>query len=529
MVRSLAARRRTTAVVAALGLGGSTPTLGLLSLSGALKVGVATSGTITGATPGSTIVGNIPGITINSAARTYAGTPLSPVAAVANALVETLAGATGSPRSSPLMVNGNTPALAGPNDIMVSLGDSLNASESVINGQALRPIGHYVLSKIGLRGQFPIGAKEANAGDTMFYDGTQATNTALQSKFDAVLALNPVVIWNPTIGINDPTKAVGTLANLKGAANDMFTKAQAKTSVKSVVWGTIPPRWANGLAGFAEPGAVALNSTQLQIVADYNAWLMNEAPGIYDKLIPVNNDLAGLVSTDTAGGTHWLDTGSRKVSPLHSAALRSVFTTTSGQMYNDASNLLPNKTLTGTTGTKLLTGAADIAGSIPTSWSASATWTAGEVTAVVTVMVLGADFVTPTGMVIPAGTPYFNVVFSGTTTGAGKQFWFTANLARTGAIGFLYRTKATVRVNGTPTNVGALFTYSDASRAVNFGNGFAGPLSGGVTMEIATYNVAGFVGAQTQAPMLMGVKFPLAGAVAASIDFFPDSIVYEAA
>lgn len=78
--------------------------LGTLTLSGVLEVGTETSGTILGATPGSDIVDNIPGITINSADRTYAGTPTGSAGNIPNGLVETLDGAIGSPKSSAVTV-----------------------------------------------------------------------------------------------------------------------------------------------------------------------------------------------------------------------------------------------------------------------------------------------------------------------------------------------------------------------------------------------------------------------------------------
>jgi hypothetical protein len=78
-------------------------TLGALTLSGTLQNGVSTSGTIIGATLGSTITCNIPGITVNSAARTYSGTPYT-TGTTANGLVETLAGATNNNNPSPFTV-----------------------------------------------------------------------------------------------------------------------------------------------------------------------------------------------------------------------------------------------------------------------------------------------------------------------------------------------------------------------------------------------------------------------------------------
>jgi hypothetical protein len=80
--------------------GGGTITLNTLTMSGTLENGTATSGTIIGATATSTIVCNIPGITVDSAARTYSGTPTA-MATYANGLVETLAGAINNNNPSP--------------------------------------------------------------------------------------------------------------------------------------------------------------------------------------------------------------------------------------------------------------------------------------------------------------------------------------------------------------------------------------------------------------------------------------------
>lgn len=79
------------------------PTLSALTLSAsAATVGTPATININGATAGSTITGTPPdGMTLNSAARTITGTPT--IAGTYNfALVETLAGATGSPKSTNL-------------------------------------------------------------------------------------------------------------------------------------------------------------------------------------------------------------------------------------------------------------------------------------------------------------------------------------------------------------------------------------------------------------------------------------------
>jgi lysophospholipase L1-like esterase len=79
-------------------------TLNTLTLSGTLKNGTASSGTINGATSGSSIVSNVTGLTVDSTARTYSFDGTAAAATIANGLVETLAGATGSPKSSPITV-----------------------------------------------------------------------------------------------------------------------------------------------------------------------------------------------------------------------------------------------------------------------------------------------------------------------------------------------------------------------------------------------------------------------------------------
>ncbi|WP_404711491.1 hypothetical protein [Sphingomonas sp. MMS24-J13] len=75
-----------------------------LVLSGGLKHGTASNGMISGATASSGIVSNVAGLTVNSAARTYAFDGTAAAGTTANGLVETLAGATGSPRPTPVTV-----------------------------------------------------------------------------------------------------------------------------------------------------------------------------------------------------------------------------------------------------------------------------------------------------------------------------------------------------------------------------------------------------------------------------------------
>lgn len=80
------------------------PALKTLSLSGALTNGTASTGNIIGTAFGSTIASNVAGLTVNSAARTYAWDGTGAVATTASGLVETLAGAPGSPKPSSVTV-----------------------------------------------------------------------------------------------------------------------------------------------------------------------------------------------------------------------------------------------------------------------------------------------------------------------------------------------------------------------------------------------------------------------------------------
>jgi len=86
------------------GASGSAPTLGTLTLSGTLTNGTPSSGSILGATSGSTIVSNITGLSVNSGARTYTWDGSGSASTYANGLVETLAGATGSPKNNSVTV-----------------------------------------------------------------------------------------------------------------------------------------------------------------------------------------------------------------------------------------------------------------------------------------------------------------------------------------------------------------------------------------------------------------------------------------
>ena len=80
------------------------PTLGTLTLSGTLKVATPTSGTIIGATPSSLIFSNQEGLTVDGNARTYVWDGTGTAGTNPAGLTEILAGATNTPKNSPLTV-----------------------------------------------------------------------------------------------------------------------------------------------------------------------------------------------------------------------------------------------------------------------------------------------------------------------------------------------------------------------------------------------------------------------------------------
>lgn len=79
-------------------------TLGELTLSGTLTVGVPSSGTVRGATGGSTVSESIVGLTVDSAERTYAWDGTGGVGTFPGGMVETHPNATNSGRASPVTI-----------------------------------------------------------------------------------------------------------------------------------------------------------------------------------------------------------------------------------------------------------------------------------------------------------------------------------------------------------------------------------------------------------------------------------------
>lgn len=80
------------------GGGGGTVTLQTLTPSTGFQIGTAVTGTLAGKATGSIIASNIPGVIVTGSS--YSGTPTGSAATIANAFVETLGSAIGSPKST---------------------------------------------------------------------------------------------------------------------------------------------------------------------------------------------------------------------------------------------------------------------------------------------------------------------------------------------------------------------------------------------------------------------------------------------
>ena len=144
------------------------PTLGTVTLSGSLQIGTATSGNLLGTTALSSVASNIPGIAFNSGARTYSGTPTGSAQTIANGIVETLAGAVGSPKSSPITVAAAVGTLS-------ALG--LSSSSFTVGTPASGTItGATAGSTIAATG-LPTGLTVNGAARTFAYDGTGSAGT----------------------------------------------------------------------------------------------------------------------------------------------------------------------------------------------------------------------------------------------------------------------------------------------------------------------------------------------------------------
>lgn len=101
--------------------GAAVPVLGTLTLSGTLTNGTTSSGTINGATTASTITSNVTGLSVNSGARTYSWDGTGAAGTTANGLVETLAGATGSPKNNSVTVGAAATAVPATGNLVFTL------------------------------------------------------------------------------------------------------------------------------------------------------------------------------------------------------------------------------------------------------------------------------------------------------------------------------------------------------------------------------------------------------------------------
>ncbi|SEN50952.1 GDSL-like Lipase/Acylhydrolase family protein [Sphingomonas gellani] len=189
------------------------PALSDLVLSGALVAGVASSGTILNATPGSAIASNLSGLAVNSAARTYTYNGSGSPGTTAAALTETLAGATYSPRSNAVtIVAGAVPAFTSNPSISPGSG-SADATFTGIDGAMNN--GGSILGRRWLLNGTAIGTGTTivpGAAGALVLENTGTGNVVATSASATVSAAAPTPTPTPSLAINGaPSSAtVGT-------------------------------------------------------------------------------------------------------------------------------------------------------------------------------------------------------------------------------------------------------------------------------------------------------------------------------
>lgn len=215
---------------------GATVTLGALTLSGSLQIGTAASGTINGATVGSTITGNIPGITVNSGARTYSGTPTGSAATIANGLVETLAGATNTPRPSSVTVAAagvvatTAPSIAG----TPANGQTLTATPGVWTGSPTI-VGGWYRDGTAIGNSTLTYVYSSAADDGRYITYKETANGTIASVSNALIAGQNALYYSTSFAGADGTELIGYdgwadssgshTGVLKLSGNDLFQYA----------------------------------------------------------------------------------------------------------------------------------------------------------------------------------------------------------------------------------------------------------------------------------------------------------------
>ncbi len=230
---------------------------GLTLPAGAITAGSAVTLAIGGATPGSTITGSIPpGLTLDSAARTIAGTATA-AGDHQVVLVETLAGASNSPRSTGLTIT----VTAQPT---ISLSASIAQAEGTGGSRAYT----YTVTRSATAGAvsvawtFSPGTTGADdfvggypaGGGVMLADGVASGQFTVTVASDAVAEANEgftvAIVPPPGYGGGSAVSAGGTILNddvaaltgfaANGAANTAFRAAVARvragTGRGRIVW-----------------------------------------------------------------------------------------------------------------------------------------------------------------------------------------------------------------------------------------------------------------------------------------------------
>jgi len=190
------------------------PALGDLVLSGALVVGVASSGTILNATAGSAIASTVSGLTVNSAARTYTYNGSGAAGSTNNGLTETLAGATFSPRGNVVtIVSSAVPAFTS-NPSISPQGGNVGGTFSGIDGAMSN--GGSILSRRWLLNGTSIGSGTTvvpNSAGSLTFENTGTGNVIATSTAVTVAAVSPTLALSPTSPSVASNAAAGTLVS----------------------------------------------------------------------------------------------------------------------------------------------------------------------------------------------------------------------------------------------------------------------------------------------------------------------------
>lgn len=237
-----------------LNVAAAVQSLNALDIDGTLQIGVLSTVHIVGFTTGSTIASNIPGMgqpTFAAGVWTMTGTPTGSAASIPNALVETLAGYSNSPRSSAVTVNAasivlGTLTLDQPlqignattgNIIGATSGSTITKSAS-ITGLTVNPDRTFTWAGTGTTGNFADGLTETLAG-AVGSPKTSTLNVAAATPTLQTLSLSPGNLRNGVSGS-------GSVIGLTAGSTSLTTGITGLTFTRSGTSATATYTWTGG-------------------------------------------------------------------------------------------------------------------------------------------------------------------------------------------------------------------------------------------------------------------------------------------